>query len=287
MPRVSVITPAHDNAGTIDATIASVVAQGFADWELVVCDDASNDDTPQRVEAAAAADPRVRLVRAPTNLGPAGARNLALEAASGELVAFLDADDRYAPEYLETMVARYDAEAPQVGIVCCDAWLEDPAGARLGRYGERQGSAAGAGITEVLRDNPVLIASLCARAVVDEAGGFSTECWGSEDHDLWLRIVEAGHRVVYVDEPLVFYRVADGSISSSRLRMALTDQATFRRALARGRLSPTQIVIARDRLALAEAAEAVARGARPRDVGVLARAVVARARLRKRGTVER
>jgi hypothetical protein len=92
---------------------------------------------------------------------------------------------------------------------------------------------------------------------------------------------------VYVDEPLVFYRVAEGSISSSRLRMARTDQATFRRALDRGRLDGEQTAIARDRLALAQAAEAVARGARPRDAAVLARAVVARARLRKRGTVER
>jgi glycosyltransferase involved in cell wall biosynthesis len=281
MPRVSVITPAHDNAATIDATIASVAVQGLADWEHVVCDDASSDDTAARVEAAAAADPRVRLVRAPTNVGPAGARNLALAAATGELAVFLDADDRLEPAYLETMVAAYDAEPPGVGIVCCDAWREDSSGRRLGRYSDEQGRAEGAGLTEVLRSNPILIASLVPRAAVDEAGGFSDECWGSEDHDLWLRILESGLRVVYVDEPLVSYRVAEGSISSSRLRMARTDQATFRRALARGRLNREQTTIARSRLALAEAAEAVARGPRPGDVPALARAFLARARLRR------
>jgi glycosyltransferase involved in cell wall biosynthesis len=280
MARVSVITPAHDNAGTIEATLASVAAQGYTDWEHVICDDASRDETVALVTAAADRDPRVRLVVGETNVGPAGARNRALAVATGELVVFLDADDRLEPAYLQTMVGRYDAQAPGVGIVCCDAWREDPDGRRLGRYSELHGGATGVGLTELLRSNPIVIASLCPRAAVDEAGGFSTECWGSEDHDLWLRIVEAGYRVVYVPEPLIAYRVAEGSISSSRLRMARTDQATFRRALARGRLDRRQARIASDRLALARAAEAVARGPRPGDAPAFAAAVRARLRLR-------
>jgi glycosyltransferase involved in cell wall biosynthesis len=281
MPRVSVITPAHDNAGTIDATMASVAAQGYTDWELIVCDDASSDGTPARVQAAAETDPRIRLVHTEVNVGPAGARNRALESATGELVAFLDADDRLDPRYLDTLVSRYDAEPAGIGIVCCDAWRETAAGQRLGRYTDLHGAPASVGLADLLRRNPILIASLCPRAVVDEAGGFSLECWGSEDHDLWLRILEAGHRVAYVDEPLVTYRVADGSISSSRLRMAQTDQATFRRALERGRLDREQSAIARDRLALARAAEAVARGPRPADVLLVPAAVRARVRLRR------
>jgi cellulose synthase/poly-beta-1,6-N-acetylglucosamine synthase-like glycosyltransferase len=279
MPRVSVITPAHDNAATIEATLRSVVAQTFADWELVVADDASNDATPALVRDFG--DPRVRLVRSPTNVGPAGARNLALDHAGGELVAFLDADDRYEPSYLATMIGRLEAEGPGVGIVCCDAWRETPQGEVLGRYSALHGPAEGIDLAGLLLRNRVLIASLCPREVVDEAGGFSTECWGSEDHDLWLRIVEHGHRVAYVDEPLVRYRVAEGSISSSRLRMARTDQATFGRALARGRLDAGQRAIARARLDLAVAAEAAARGVRPRDVPTFARAVRARVVLRR------
>jgi glycosyltransferase involved in cell wall biosynthesis len=281
MPRVSVITPAYDNAATIEATMASVGAQDYADWEHVVCDDVSPDDTADRVLAAAARDPRIRLVRSQANAGPAVARNRALAEATGELVVFLDADDRLDPRYLTTMVGRYDAEPAGVGIVCCDAWREAPDGRRLGRYAQLHGAPGAVGLTDILRKNQILIASLCPRAAVDEAGGFSPECWGSEDHDLWLRILEAGHRVVYVDEPLVTYRVAEGSISSSRLRMARTDQATFRRALERGRLDREQSAIARDRLALARAAEAVARGPRPADVLLVPAAVRARVRLRR------
>lgn len=282
MPRVSVITPAHDNAATIEATIASVAAQAYGDWELIVCDDASSDATPALVEAAAAADPRVRLVRAPRNLGPSGARNLALAASEAELVAFLDADDRYEPAFLDTLVARYDAEAPGVGIVCCDAWRVDAGGTRLDRYGEVIGRPEHVDLASLLKANTIILsASLCPRAAVVAAGGFSDECFGSEDHDLWLRIVEGGGRVVYVPEPLIAYRVAEGSVSSSRLRMARTDQATFRRALARGRLSPAERRIARARLDLAVAAEAVAEGAGPRALPKLARAAAARLTLRR------
>jgi glycosyltransferase involved in cell wall biosynthesis len=282
-PRVSIITPAHDNAATIDGTIRSVAGQSIADWEHVICDDASSDDTAARVEAAAAADPRVRLVRLASNGGPSAARNAALEVARGELVAFLDADDRYEPDYLRAMTAAFDAAPDGVGIVCCDAWREDADGGRLGRYSGATGGAAGADLLSVLRGNPIFIASLCPRAVVEEVGRFSTECWGSEDHDLWLRIIETGRSVVYVDEPLVVYRVQPGSVSSSRERMARTDQATFRRALARGRLGPRERRVATARLHLAIAAEAAARGPRISDVPAFARAALARLTLRRSG----
>ena len=282
-PRISIITPAHDDAATIEATIRSVARQSVGDWEHVICDDASSDDTAARVEVAAAADPRVRLVRSTANGGPSAARNMALEVARGELVAFLDADDCYEPEYLRTMAAAFDARQDRVGIVCCDAWRVDPGGRRLGRYSETTGGAAGANLLGVLRGNPIFIAALCPRAVVDEVGAFCTECWGSEDHDLWLRIIETGREVVYVDQPLVTYRVQPGSVSSSRERMARTDQVTFRRALARGRLGPRERRVAAARLHLAIAAEAAARGPRIGDAPAFARAVLARLALRRYG----
>jgi glycosyltransferase involved in cell wall biosynthesis len=282
-PRVSIITPAHDNAATIEATIRSVAAQSVGDWEHVICDDASGDDTAARVEQLARADPRVRLVRSAVNGGPSAARNAALEVARGELVAFLDADDRYEPGYLQAMTAAFDAAPGGAGIVCCDAWREDGDGRRLGRYSEATGGARGASLLDVLRGNPIFVASLCPRAVVEEVGRFSTECWGSEDHDLWLRILETGRTVVYVDEPLVVYRVHPGSVSSSRERMARTDQATFRRALERGRLGPRERRVATARLHLAMAAEAAARGPRIGDAPAFVRAAIARLALRRYG----
>src|SRR5688572_16829702 len=117
MPRVSVIIPAHEAADYLASTLRTVVAQSVPDWEAIVVDDASSDGT---AEAAEGIDPRIRVFRSERNLGPAGARNLALEHAQGELLALLDADDAWEPHYLERQLALYDrlrAEGCSVGVV--------------------------------------------------------------------------------------------------------------------------------------------------------------------------
>ncbi len=126
-------------------------------------------------------------------------------------------------------------------------------------YADRHGYADGATLTDLLRSNRVFVSALCPTAVIRAAGAFSTECWGSEDHDLWLRIVEHGYEVIGTSEPLVIYRLGAESISSSAVGMARTDQATYRRALARGRLDPEQRRIARAGLRTARAVEAFER----------------------------
>src|SRR4051812_7826656 len=112
--------PAYNSAGTIVDTLDSVRAQSYADWEVVVCDDHSTDDTIDQV--AALQDARITIVRSPNNGGPAAARNRALPHASGDLIAFLDADDLWRRDYLQRQVLRYDEESRRgepVGIVAC------------------------------------------------------------------------------------------------------------------------------------------------------------------------
>jgi glycosyltransferase involved in cell wall biosynthesis len=271
VPRVSVIVPAYNSAATIEDAVGSVLSGSFEDLEVVVCDDASSDDTAAVVETIA--DPRVRLVRSPQNGGPATARNHALRHAAGDLVAFLDADDRWLPTFLDEQVALHDCEAP-VGIVACDAWLVDARGERIARHSDVIGSAEGVGLTEMLFGNRLFVSALCPRAIVEEAGGFSADCFGSEDHDLWLRILENGHRLVYNREPLALYAAGVAGISSSRTQMGRTEQATYRRALERGRLTRRQRRIARGKLALAESAERRATGHRVTGAASLARAAL-------------
>jgi teichuronic acid biosynthesis glycosyltransferase TuaG len=103
-PRVSIITPMFNAARWLPETLASVRAQTMADWEHLIVDDGSTDESPAIVEAAARADSRIRLARAPRNLGPSAARNLAIDAARGRFLAFLDADDLWLPEKLERSV---------------------------------------------------------------------------------------------------------------------------------------------------------------------------------------
>jgi glycosyltransferase involved in cell wall biosynthesis len=283
-PRVSVIVPAYNSSETIEATLSSVVAQTYDDWEVVVGDDGSSDDTAAR---AAAVDPRVRVVRAERNGGPAAARNLALEHARGELVALLDADDRWLPEYLETMVGAYDREdrgTGTVGIVTCDAFVEGPTGREPQTYKERIGAPDRVDLDTLLQANVIFISALMPRARVMEVGGFDIRTFGSEDHDLFLKLVESGLRVVVVAEPLAVYRVAEASVSSSAVGMARTTQTTYRLALARGRLHGRRRRIAQRQLAIHRAIEQLeTRGARsPRALAGAALAFGAEALARPR-----
>lgn len=271
MPRVSVIVPAHDAAGFIEATLRSVQEQTFGDWEVVVADDASADATAERVRALG--DARIRVVRSETNLGPAGARNLAAASAQGELVALLDADDAWLPGYLERQVARWE---PGVGVVACDAHLVSAAGERLpGTYLERLPEPAGEITVErLLRGNPIYVSALFPRAAAEAAGWFAEDLFGTEDHDLWLRIAEAGHRIVLNPEPLALYTFAEGSVSSDLGRMGRNMQGLYQRALQRGNLSPRERRIAAAQIRYYRAMEIVAdRRAVVRNAPLLARVV--------------
>jgi glycosyltransferase involved in cell wall biosynthesis len=255
MPRVSIVTPAYNSAGVIANAIGSVLAQTYSDWELIVADDASTDDTAARVEAYGE---RVRLVRAERNGGPAAARNLALHHAGGELVAFLDADDRWLPHYLERQVARYDGDRGRrpIGLLACDARIE---GSHMTYAQQFRRGVDPITLERVLRRNMVYISAMVPRAAGEQAGWFSEDLFGTEDHDLWIKVLERGYRGVYTDEPLCVYNRTEGSISLNVARQAANNQKTYRAALARGRLTGRQRRIARSELRYNRAMEVVAR----------------------------
>jgi glycosyltransferase involved in cell wall biosynthesis len=255
-----VIIPAFNASAVVGEALASVAAQTYRDWEVIVTDDASADDTATR---AGAALPVAHVVRAERNLGPAGARNLALGSASGELVAFLDVDDVWLPRYLERQVERLDAETRRpgavVGIVACDAQIQ--AGGRIaeGTYmGQFRGPRTPLSLERVLARNCIYVSALVPRDAGDEVGWFAPELFGTEDHDLWVRILETGRRAVLNDEVLAVYRKSAGSVSSDIARQGVNNQKTYTRALARGRLTKRQARIARRELRYNRAMEAVA-----------------------------
>lgn len=106
MAQISVIVPVY-NVGSplLERAVASVVGQTFGDWEMILVNDASTDDSGERCRTLAASDERIRLVELPVNLGLSGARNAGLDEATGTYVTFLDADDRLSPEFLEVLRA--------------------------------------------------------------------------------------------------------------------------------------------------------------------------------------
>ncbi len=259
MPRVSVIIPAHNAAEFLPQSLRSVHNQTFVDWEVVAVDDGSSDDT---WSILASAGPRIRSLRNPAPAGPAAARNRALAEASGELIAFLDADDLLLPRYLESQVdclARATAQRRQVGLVACDALVLDTGGYADDTYLDMTRSRGRALTLElVLRRNPIYISSLVPAGVGDSVGWFDDELFGTEDFGLWLKILESGFEAVLNPEPLAVYRRRAGTVSSNIARQGVNNRRTYELALARGALTRRQRRIAQRAIRYSRAMEAVA-----------------------------
>lgn len=257
LPRVSVIIPAYNAEAYLAETLASVEAQTYQDWEVVVADDCSTDRT---VEVAEAFGDRFTVLRGTANEGPAAARNRALAASNSELIALLDADDLWLPAFLDRTVRLYDehgARGDRVGIVTCDARLLGPGGFLPQTYAELRGRPRELSLSRMLLSNQVYGSVVLPRALVEQAGGFCPDLFGTEDYDLWLRVLELGYGIVASREALAVYRLRPASVSSNPARMARSLQLTYRRALERGHLTPRQVRIAARQLRLQRALEQV------------------------------
>ena len=103
MPRVSIIMPAYNASVFLERAVGSVVSQTFSDWELIIIDDGSTDGTAKHADDLAASDGRIQVIHQ-KNSGVSSARNKGIGSASGEFIAFLDADDAYEPEFLEALL---------------------------------------------------------------------------------------------------------------------------------------------------------------------------------------
>lgn len=262
MPRVSVIIPAFNAEKHIEEALRSVQSQTYDDWEIVVCDDCSTDATS---EAAHDFGDRVTLVRTGANSGPAAARNLAIAHSSGELLAFLDADDYWLPTYLERLVSLYDSGgvgSGRVGIVACNAAVLRADGLRPETYMDIVRFPREVTLRRLLQANPIFSGALVPSCAVDEVGEFCPELSRAQDFDLWIRIVEAGYRVVATREVLAVHRIRPKSWSSDVEVAARYSQMTYRRALERGNLTRREQRVARRELRRGRLIERIACGPR-------------------------
>jgi glycosyltransferase involved in cell wall biosynthesis len=215
LAEVSIVVAAYNQAPLLAQAIDSVRAQTFADWELVVVDDGSTDDTPE-VVARRADDPRIVYVRQ-ARAERCVARNRGIAASTGRLVAFLDADDLWRPEKLARQVAALAAE-PAAGLCYTIARFVDAAGRPL-PIRKPARPLAGDAFACLMRGNVLILASVVVRrACLDEAGGFDPALarYGCEDWDLWLGIARR-HPVAVVDEELTLYRRHDANTGWERV----------------------------------------------------------------------
>jgi glycosyltransferase involved in cell wall biosynthesis len=218
-PVVSVVMPAYNAASTIAPAIESVLRQTRNDFELIVVDDGSTDDTAGHVEPFLR-DGRIKLIQQP-NLGLAGARNTAIAAATGTYVSLLDSDDAWLPRYLEVMAGALEAD-PTAGLAYTDAWALDDSTRRIQRVsamGPWHPPTTPERPEQVVHDlldrgNFVFVGATIRRAVLEEVGGFRVGIPGVEDYELWLRIAAHGHRFVRCPLKLAVYRQRPGQMSA-------------------------------------------------------------------------
>jgi len=213
MPLISIITPSWNVEGLIGETIASVQAQTFSDWELLIADDCSTDNTAAVIESFAAKDPRVKLIRQPRNGGPALARQAAIEQATGRFIAFLDSDDLWLPTKLERQIAFAREHRAALSYTGFRRINED--GSVTGRLISVPASLT---YDQLLRNTA--IATLTAMIDRDISGPIAMKNEGYDDFCLWLDVLRPGHVAYGLNEDLARYRVRGVSVSSRPLRSA-------------------------------------------------------------------
>jgi glycosyltransferase involved in cell wall biosynthesis len=218
MPKVSVIIPAYNQACYLKEALQSVIEQSFEDFEAVVVDDGSTDNTSEIAHSFT--DPRVRYIYQ-ENRGLSGARNTGIRASEGVFIAYLDSDDMFLPEKLRLQVAEFEKN-PQLGFVAGQAVPIDEEGRRIGQIYKR---AIPDEPAELLLGNPLHVGSVMVRRQCQERAGFFDETLRSyEDWDMWLRLVRLDCKAGWIPEPVSLYRFHTSQMTRNSEQMT---RATF------------------------------------------------------------
>jgi glycosyltransferase involved in cell wall biosynthesis len=225
---VSVVIPAHNYAHYLPTAIESVLAQTWPEFEILVIDDGSTDDT--RTVVAQFTDPRLRYIWQ-ENAGLSAARNTGIREARHTFIAFLDADDAWRPKFLATVVQRFAALGESFGLVASSTSRMDADGRPFDApkfLFEREGEFTVCDFC--LRNRPFSSSVVVRRAVFEHCGGFDTALRSSEDRDVWIRATAAGHRFWLIDEPLAEIRRHGGNMSKNAPRMKENSRAVLFKA---------------------------------------------------------
>lgn len=230
LPTVTVAIPVYNGSRYVVDTIKAVQGQTFADWELIIVDNASTDDTQAVLDSmlATVADPRIRVFRNSHTVTPPENWNIAISHARGRYVKLLCADDLTTPDCLERQVAALD-EHPSAALAAGARIIINSRGRRLfvrngiGRTGLYPGRdvirrciMAG---TNIIGD-PVTV--LWRRSVMDQVGAFDTEGFYCIDVDYWLRLLNFGD--LYFDaQPVGFYRIHPQATATRLAKVTVDD----------------------------------------------------------------
>jgi glycosyltransferase involved in cell wall biosynthesis len=206
LPTISIIVPCYNQASFLPETLNSVLAQTAANWECIIVNDGSTDDTEAVAKEWAAKDERFKYIHQ-QNSGLSAARNTGIESAKGEYILPLDADDLIGKEYIEKALKAYEANK-NLKLVYC---LANKFGSENGQWELPPYS-----YQYLLMNNCIFCSAIYPKSVWEVVGGYNIDFKkGYEDWDFWLKILDEESSVYQIPEHLFSYRIKPGSMLSS------------------------------------------------------------------------
>ncbi|HSC54393.1 MAG TPA: glycosyltransferase family A protein [Phnomibacter sp.] len=215
MPKVAIIIPCYNQSVFLEDAVTSVVQQQYQNWECIIVNDCSTDDTVEKATILAGTDERIKLVSTPSNLGLSGARNFGTQHATADYILPLDADDKIAKDYISEAIKVFELE-PTTQLVYAKAEffgaLEEPWQLPPFHYGLLFGR------------NPIYCSAIYKKADWEKCGGYDTSLKrGLEDWDFWLKILGPDSKVTQLPFIGFFYRKHERSM----IQELVSDQQAF------------------------------------------------------------
>ena len=226
MPNISVIIATYQRADMVSQAIDSVLAQTYTDYEIIVINHGSTDNTKQ---VLASFGDQITVIHQDFNTGSAAdAQNVGIMAARGRYIAFLDDDDLWLPNKLEKQIAYLESN-PKVGLVYSDTFFLEDQGVSSYTFGQINNLLPFEQIWSLFVNCPIPTPSivLVRRECLDEVGGFNATIGLAYDYDMWFRIIEK-FPVYFLNEPLALYRKHAGSLSSDPNNLEMILVSTLR-----------------------------------------------------------
>jgi glycosyltransferase involved in cell wall biosynthesis len=216
MTDVSVIIPTYECERYISLAIDSVLAQTFKDYEIIIIDDGSTDNTQNELKKYSMMN-NIKIIRQ-SNQGPSAARNCGIKMSSGKFIAFLDADDIWLPKKLEMQIT-FLRNNPLVHLVYCNAYIFKENFTWGKTHFNFSHPASGKVLNQLFLLNFIpLLTVVIRRSILNTVGLFDETVIASEDYDLWLRICQTT-TIAFINEPLAKYRVSSGQATKQRIKM--------------------------------------------------------------------
>ncbi|ETB63551.1 TPA: hypothetical protein DIC38_03600 [Candidatus Nomurabacteria bacterium] len=205
-PKISIIIPTYNGEKYIQKAIESVLNQTFKDFEVIVVDDFSKDNTVSVIEELQKKDERIKIICLNENSGgPAKPKNEGFKIAKGEYVAYLDQDDEWLKEKLEEQIKFFeDSKDKNLGLVYCGGNLVDEDNKCFSQYIPKMKDNP---FPEMLLRNPIYSNSsvLIKREVIERVGERDENMKYSEDFDMWIRVAKSGYGIGVISKPLFNY----------------------------------------------------------------------------------